>query len=49
MKTTAKITESKPLKKMATPKKISKLGMAIRKGKLKGLVVEVSDDPWNLK
>jgi hypothetical protein len=48
---TAVKTTAKKTTKSTNPKveKISKLAKAIKKGSLKGVVVELVDDPWNLK
>ncbi len=49
MKPTDNKTKKLFVEKNGCPKQLSKLGLAHRNGKLKGLVIELTDDPWNLK
>jgi len=46
-KKTAKKTIIKPTETVKK-QKLSKFGKAMRAGVLKGSIIEISDDPWNL-
>ena len=49
VKIMAKIKGKTKSNTQVTPKKISKAGIAMRKGIGRGTIVELTPDPWNLQ